>query len=181
MPQLSLDLALAESDVLPGVANATGLTLTHDGAVLVVPGVIGLENLGTDTVTLTSGEVVVEVFDPDAEIWDTLDAPTTLTAVANADSKTIYPDDDEDPFTDTELAPGALATWGVALTIRLDTDAVEALLDEVWGASTAITTRTVDTHVKRLRQKLGDAGEYIQTIRGVGYKFTSSVGPKSSE
>ena len=57
----------------------------------------------------------------------------------------------------------------------------EALLDEVWGASTAITTRTVDTHVKRLRQKLGDAGEYIQTIRGVGYKFVSSTGSKSDE
>lgn len=52
----------------------------------------------------------------------------------------------------------------------------EALLDEVWGASTAVTTRTVDTHVKRLRQKLGDAGEYIQTIRGVGYKLVASAG-----
>jgi len=51
----------------------------------------------------------------------------------------------------------------------------EALLDEVWGASTAVTTRTVDTHVKRLRQKLGPAGEYIQTIRGVGYKFVSHI------
>ena len=52
----------------------------------------------------------------------------------------------------------------------------EALLDEVWGVSTAVTTRTVDTHVKRLRQKLGDAGEYIQTIRGVGYKLVASPG-----
>jgi two-component system phosphate regulon response regulator PhoB len=53
----------------------------------------------------------------------------------------------------------------------------EALLDEVWGASTAVTTRTVDTHVKRLRQKLGPAGDYIQTIRGVGYKFVASIAP----
>ena len=169
MPQLSLDLALAESDVLPGVANATGLTLTHDGAVLVVPGVIGLENLGTDTVTLTSGEVVVEVFDPDAEIWDTLDAPTTLTAVANADSKTTYPDDDEDPFTDTELAPGALATWGVAVTIRLDTDAVEALLDE--DKTGAIRTRVAFTQddttvpVRRL-YRFGD--DFVDALRDAG-------------
>lgn len=54
----------------------------------------------------------------------------------------------------------------------------EALLDEVWGASTAVTTRTVDTHVKRLRQKLGAAGDYVQTIRGVGYKFISNVSPE---
>ena len=50
----------------------------------------------------------------------------------------------------------------------------DVLLDNVWGMSTAVTTRTVDTHVKRLRQKLGAAGHYIQTIRGVGYRFRSS-------
>ena len=36
-----------------------------------------------------------------------------------------------------------------------------------------ITTRTVDTHIKRLREKLGPAGDVIETIRGVGYKLTS--------
>ena len=35
----------------------------------------------------------------------------------------------------------------------------------------AITTRTVDTHVKRLREKLGEAGGYIETVRGVGYRM----------
>jgi two-component system phosphate regulon response regulator PhoB len=46
-----------------------------------------------------------------------------------------------------------------------------ALLDDVWGVVADVTTRTVDTHVKRLRQKLGNAGEYIETVRGVGYRF----------
>ena len=45
------------------------------------------------------------------------------------------------------------------------------LLDEVWGASEDMATRTVDTHVKRLREKLGHAGDYIETVRGVGYRF----------
>ena len=45
------------------------------------------------------------------------------------------------------------------------------LLSEVWGTSADLTTRTVDTHVKRLRDKLKGAGKYIQTIRGVGYRF----------
>jgi two-component system phosphate regulon response regulator PhoB len=45
------------------------------------------------------------------------------------------------------------------------------LLEDVWEMSGEVTTRTVDTHVKRLRQKLGDAGEYIETLRGVGYRF----------
>ncbi len=45
------------------------------------------------------------------------------------------------------------------------------LLKDVWGITADITTRTVDTHIKRLRRKIGDAGEYIETLRGVGYRF----------
>ena len=47
----------------------------------------------------------------------------------------------------------------------------DALLSDVWGIEADVTTRTVDTHVKRLREKLGDAGAYIETLRGVGYRF----------
>jgi len=47
----------------------------------------------------------------------------------------------------------------------------DALLSDVWGIEAEVTTRTVDTHVKRLREKLGDAGGYIETLRGVGYRF----------
>ena len=47
----------------------------------------------------------------------------------------------------------------------------ERLLDDVWGITADVTTRTVDTHVKRLRQKLGPAGIYVETLRGVGYRF----------
>ena len=48
----------------------------------------------------------------------------------------------------------------------------DQLLTEVWGYSAEVTTRTVDTHIKRLRNKLGSMGKYVQTIRGVGYKFS---------
>ena len=48
----------------------------------------------------------------------------------------------------------------------------DQLLTEVWGYSAEVTTRTVDTHIKRLREKLGSMGKYIQTIRGIGYKFS---------
>jgi two-component system phosphate regulon response regulator PhoB len=49
-----------------------------------------------------------------------------------------------------------------------------ALLSDVWGIDADITTRTVDTHVKRLREKLGEAGAYIETVRGVGYRFADN-------
>jgi two-component system, OmpR family, phosphate regulon response regulator PhoB len=45
------------------------------------------------------------------------------------------------------------------------------LLDDVWCVSGENATRTVDTHVKRLREKLGPVGAYIETIRGIGYRF----------
>jgi len=52
----------------------------------------------------------------------------------------------------------------------------EALLDEVWGITADITTRTVDTHVKRLREKIGKAADDLETLRGVGYRFRDPAG-----
>ena len=50
------------------------------------------------------------------------------------------------------------------------------LLEEVWELPPTLNTRTVDTHVKRLRQKLGAAAPLVQTVRGAGYRFTSADG-----
>jgi two-component system, OmpR family, phosphate regulon response regulator PhoB len=50
------------------------------------------------------------------------------------------------------------------------------LLDDVWEADPENNTRTVDTHVKRLREKLGAASAYIETVRGVGYRFVVQPG-----
>ncbi len=47
----------------------------------------------------------------------------------------------------------------------------EVLLSDVWGIEAEIMTRTVDTHIKRLREKLGPPGDLIETVRGVGYKL----------
>jgi two-component system phosphate regulon response regulator PhoB len=49
----------------------------------------------------------------------------------------------------------------------------DALLREVWGYSDTMLTRTLDTHVKRLREKLGRHADCIQTVRGVGYRFVA--------
>ena len=47
----------------------------------------------------------------------------------------------------------------------------DELLDVIWGEDKFVTPRTVDTYIRRLREKLGPAGEMIQTLRGVGYRF----------
>ena len=45
------------------------------------------------------------------------------------------------------------------------------LLKSVWEMDGFLSTRTVDTHVKRLREKLGEAKDYIETVRGIGYRM----------
>ena len=49
----------------------------------------------------------------------------------------------------------------------------ERLLQDVWGYDNPIDSRTVDTHMRRLREKIGDSARYLETIRGVGYRFSA--------
>jgi two-component system phosphate regulon response regulator PhoB len=79
---------------------------------------------------------------------------------------------DEEEITLTALELRLLSTL---LERRGRVQSRPALLDDVWGMSGEVTTRTVDTHVKRLREKLGSAGPYIETVRGVGYRFTPAT------
>lgn len=49
------------------------------------------------------------------------------------------------------------------------------LLDKIWGDHVFIEERTVDVHIKRLREALGDAGAMVETVRGAGYRITSAL------
>jgi len=57
----------------------------------------------------------------------------------------------------------------------------EHLLINVWNYETEIETRTVDTHVRRLREKLGDEADWIETIRGVGYRFAERKASETAD
>jgi two-component system phosphate regulon response regulator PhoB len=85
----------------------------------------------------------------------------------NEDSHEVFINDDEIILTALEfkLLKHLLDRRG-----RVQTR--DQLLADVWGYSSHITTRTVDTHVKRLREKMGVMGKHVQTIRGVGYRFS---------
>lgn len=67
-------------------------------------------------------------------------------------------------FTEFELLLYLIDNPGIALSR-------DKILDSVWRYDYYGDARTVDTHVKKLRSKLGPCGEYIKTIRGIGYKF----------
>ncbi len=82
----------------------------------------------------------------------------------------VWVDDNEVVFTALEFR---LLTTLVQRCGRVQTR--DTLLHDVWGVAPGLTTRTVDTHVRRLRKKLGQAAPYVQTLRGVGYRFNSDV------
>ena len=71
-----------------------------------------------------------------------------------------------------DLSPMEFKLLATLIQRRGRVQSREKLLEDVWGISTDVTTRTVDTHIKLLRQKLGAAGEVIQTVRGMGYKLS---------
>ena len=64
------------------------------------------------------------------------------------------------------------------LSLLVDREGViqsrEDLLQEVWGYSNSVDTRTVDTHIRRLREKLGTHAPLLQTVRGEGYRFMAA-------
>ena len=103
-------------------------------------------------------------------------------------TQTVEPEPGKDlTFGDLRVDPEAHQVWMgeteivlTALEFKLLTTLLsrkgrvqsrKQLLDDVWGIQADVSTRTVDTHVKRLRHKLGAAGEFIETLRGVGYRF----------
>jgi two-component system phosphate regulon response regulator PhoB len=87
------------------------------------------------------------------------------------DAHRVAVDGDEVPMTPLEFK--------LLLTLVLRRDRVQmraTLLRDVWELDPGVSSRTVDTHVKRLRDKLRAAGRFIQTVRGVGYRFSESPG-----
>ncbi len=83
----------------------------------------------------------------------------------------VWVSDEEIALTATEFK----LLWALAERAgRVQTRGV--LLQDVWDMPPDLNTRTVDTHVKRLREKLGDAAKHVETVRGVGYRFARAPG-----
>jgi two-component system phosphate regulon response regulator PhoB len=82
------------------------------------------------------------------------------------DSHRVWVDEEEVPITATEfkLLVELMGSRGRVLSR-------DQLLDRVWGYQFEGYARTVDTHIRRLRQKLGPYADLVETIRGVGYRF----------
>jgi two-component system phosphate regulon response regulator PhoB len=72
---------------------------------------------------------------------------------------------------DMELTPTEFRLLQVLMERRGRVQSRRQLLEAVWEVTAKITTRTVDMHVQRLRSKAGDGADWIETVRGFGYRF----------
>ncbi|MBF0195142.1 MAG: response regulator transcription factor [Magnetococcales bacterium] len=93
----------------------------------------------------------------------------------NYDTHRVYVEGKEVLLTATEFK--LLSTF-IERAGRVQTR--DILLDVVWGVQSYVQTRTVDSHIKQLRKKLGVAGDYFETVRGVGYLFNAQEVNKAS-
>jgi two-component system phosphate regulon response regulator PhoB len=74
-----------------------------------------------------------------------------------------------------ELTPTEFKLLQTLMERRGRVQSRRQLLEAAWGVTANITTRTVDMHVQRLRNKLGEAAEWIETVRGFGYRFRADL------
>jgi two-component system phosphate regulon response regulator PhoB len=79
-----------------------------------------------------------------------------------------------------ELTTTEFKLLNLLLDRRGRTQSRETLLYDVWGYTSAMDTRTVDTHIRRLREKLGGHPSRIETVRGEGYRFSASRSPAAA-
>jgi two-component system phosphate regulon response regulator PhoB len=78
-----------------------------------------------------------------------------------------------------ELTPIEFKLLATLIERRGRIQSRETLLNDVWGYQNAMDTRTVDTHIRRLREKLGRHAPWLQTVRGEGYRFNTVLDSRS--
>lgn len=131
--------------------------------------VVGLDNGADDYMTKPFGmmELVSRVRALLRRTRREPDHVLTLGALSlNRDTRRVLVDGQEVALTykEFELLEYLLENSGIVLTR-------DKLLDRVWGYSSDVETRTLDVHIRSLRQKLGPCGELVETVRGVGYRM----------
>jgi len=177
---LLLDLMLPDVSGIEVCRKLKGDNATREIPIIMVTAkgdevdrVVGFE-LGADDYVVKPYSLRELLLRVDAVLRRTSTTPTSSQGVMvfgklrlDRDAHRVWVNEQEVTLTALELR--LLATL---LERRGRVQSRPSLLDDVWGMSGDVTTRTVDTHVKRLREKLGAAGPYIETVRGVGYRFT---------
>jgi RHS repeat-associated protein/uncharacterized repeat protein (TIGR01451 family) len=129
VPLLDVAVVHDRSEALPAEVVTASVTVAYDEAQLLVPGIVGLENLDTGPVTITQAEVVLEAQETTTGGW--VPIATTLQARSNGAAGVTY----GTGLVGTTIGAEALASWGVELQAMLPASTVAWLLDPAQVAS----------------------------------------------
>jgi len=173
VPNLAVDLTVDHADTLPAQALHHTATITNTGSTLVVPGVIGIENLGTAQVTVAGHTLGLEYQAAGDGSWHALPGDVSITVRPNATTGVTYPTGTE-RIDGTVVQPNRLASWGYAAVVKLTSAQVAFLLDP----AQVLAVRNVSTFdltpsnvpVRRLF-RFGD--DFVDQLRALGGSATN--------
>lgn len=179
VPSLALELGAAPSNVLPGQAVTFSLALSHEGATLVVPGLLGIENVDSAPVQVDSYTYSLEYFSVADQAWVPFASTAglgglELTVRANPSDGVTFPASG-DAVLGTSVAPGGFATWGSEAVVTLSPELLAQLLDpQVTGGirnRVGFTTSPAGLQVRRL---FTTGSDFIAELRALGANATGA-------
>ena len=173
VPSLDLDVVVDKADALPSQALTHTATITNEGATLVVPGVIGIENLGTAPVTVTGHTLGLEYQSAVDHAWHPLPGAVTITTRPNLVAGVSFPATG-DRIDGTVAEAGKLASWSYAAVVSLTAAEVGFLLDPAQvEAVRNISTFTMDPATVPVRRLFRFGDDFIDQLRALGGNATN--------
>ena len=173
VPALALDLAVDKTDALPGAGITHTATITNTGSTVVVPGILGLENLGTATATVTGHELTLEYLSATDHAWHPVPGSITTNIRPNAYPGVTYPGG-ANAIDGTTIPAGALASWGYAAVVSLDAVQTALLLDPARVSAIRVTsTFTVTPNTVPVRRLFRFGDDFAGQLRALGADATN--------
>ena len=168
VPNLIVDLTVDKPDALPAQSLTHTAAIRNDSATLVVPGVVGIENLGAVPVTITAHTLGLEYQSATDGTWQALPGEVSISVRPNVYPGVAYPSGPE-RIDGTTAQPGALASWGYAAVVRLTAEQTSFLLDPAQVAAvrnvSTFDVTPADVPVRRLF-RFGD--DFVDQLRALG-------------
>jgi hypothetical protein len=176
VPDLAAGIAVDRTEVLPSDTLGYDITVTNRGTTLVVPSLVGLENVDTSTATVRGFELAVERQDAATGVWEPVgaagDPGVRLDIRPNAFPGVTY----AEGVVGTAVAPGGWATWGLQAVLDLTPEQAALLLDE--GRTSGVRTRVdfvLDPSTVQARRLYTYGDDFAPLLREAGADVTEAT------